>query len=117
VRDEPTVQAAKSLFHMGCSIACASMFHLVFHLHLWCSTLHTALSGRQRRVAQWAQLPRAPPPRLAVSSCATCCLLHSAYFIYSVKPDECVANSQSVAHVLSATPLCGCLCVSARVSC
>jgi hypothetical protein len=51
------------------------VFHWVFHLHLWCSALHTTPSAASGRVAQ---LPRArtPPPRLPVSSFAmSCCLL------------------------------------------
>jgi hypothetical protein len=59
------------------------VFHLVFRLHLWCSALQPqpGSPSRQRaaaecRVAQPPR-PRAPPPRLPVSSCATCCLLYS----------------------------------------
>jgi hypothetical protein len=71
------------------------VFHLVFNIrHLWCSThytLHPAAGGRV------AQLPRAPAAApacvilcdvLLVACCKVCIVS------YSVKPDECVANSQ-----------------------
>jgi hypothetical protein len=56
------------------------VFHLVFHLHLWCFTLHTTHPAASGRGKVAAQLPRAPPLRLPVSSCATCCLLQSVYY-------------------------------------
>jgi hypothetical protein len=97
------------------------VFHLVFHLHLWCSTLHPApaparpAARRGREQGGTAQLPhpRAPPPRLHVSSCATCCLLYDLY-CYIVKPAKSPSPACAVRHVLLSLCVSGVSCSSCR---
>jgi hypothetical protein len=54
------------------------VFHLVLHLHLWCSTLHTTPSGRRRSGTVGTASPR---PSAALACVILCDVLLAAHSV------------------------------------